>query len=417
MLRRMTSIALLLAACLLAPAAATAAFAQSDRDPPVTSAQALATLDQVWTIVRDGFYDPDLKGIDWNAVGATYRKQADSADSREKLAALVNRMLHELPSSHLGYYTPADTAYYDLLAILSSNRGALGGEPPPDDISYPGIGIFTRSIDGQTFIAGVLAGFPAERAGLVVGDEIIDVDGLPFAPVGSFEGKVGTEVKVAIRRTRDGTIQRIAVVPETIAPSDAYREAMENSVRMIDADGFSISYVQAWTLYDKSYLDALRGLLSRSKADALVLDMRDGWGGGNPDFLQYFDRHLPLVQLTGRNGNPRVDKTTRWRAPVALLVNRGTRSMKEIFAYGFKKYGYGELVGTRTAGAVLGARGVLLEEGLLILPMFKIEVDGETLEGQGVEPTIEVPFDIRYAEGRDPQLDRAVAALVETLRR
>ena len=66
---------------------------------------------------------------------------------------------------------------------------------------------------------------------------------------------------------------------------------------------------------------------------------------------------------------------------------------------------------------MLAARGVLLEEGLLILPMFKIEVDGETLEGHGVEPTIEVPFDIRYAEGRDPQLDRAVAALVEQLRR
>jgi hypothetical protein len=36
---------------------------------------------------------------------------------------------------------------------------------------------------------------------------------------------------------------------------------------------------------------------------------------------------------------------------------------------------------------------------------------------RGVAPTTEVPFDIRYAEGRDPQLDRAVAALVEKLRR
>jgi carboxyl-terminal processing protease len=115
--------------------------------------------------------------------------------------------------------------------------------------------------------------------------------------------------------------------------------------------------VRAWTLYDKSYVDALRGVLFRgfqSNADALILDMRDGWGGGNPDVLQFFDRHLPLVQLTGRGGNPRVDNT-RWRAPVALLVNEGTRSMKEIFAYGFKKYGYGELVGARSAGAVLGA--------------------------------------------------------------
>ena len=91
--------------------------------------------------------------------------------------------------------------------------------------------------------------------------------------------------------------------------------------------------------------------------------------------------------------------------------------MKEIFAYGFQKYGYGDLVGERTAGAVLGARGFLLEDGLLILPLFSIQTDGETLEGRGVAPTIEVPFDVRYAEGRDPQLDRAVEALAEKLRR
>ncbi len=421
MLRRMTSTALVLSVYLLATVllAPTVASAQSASDSSVTNVHALAAVDEVWSLVRDNFYDPNLKGVDWDAVGASYRKQVGAVDSREELATLINRMLHELPTSHLGYYTPADTAYYDLIAILSSNPHALAGDRPAGDVSYPGIGIFTRSIEGQMFISGVLAGFAAERAGLLVGDEIIDVDGKPFAPVDSFQGKVGKETKVAIRRARDGTIRRIAVVPETIVPSEAYRQAMENSARTIHADGFSIGYVRAWTLYEKSYVDALRGMLFRGfqrSADALILDMRDGWGGGNPDILQYFDRHLPLVQLTGREGNPRSDNT-RWRAPVVLLVNLGTRSMKEIFAYGFRKYGYGELVGTRTAGAVLGARGVLLQNGLLILPMFNIEVDGEALEGRGVAPTIEVPFDIRYAEGRDSQLDRAVEVLVKTLRR
>jgi carboxyl-terminal processing protease len=413
---RMILIALLLGARLLAP---TAAFAQSASDPPLAGEQALATLDEVWTLVHDRFYDPDLKGVDWDAVGATYREQAATADSQEKLAVLINRMLHELPTSHLGYYTPADTAYYDLIAILSSNANALEGGPAPSDVSYAGIGVFTRRIDGKTFITGLLAGFAAERAGLLVGDEIIDVDGMPFAPVASFQGTIGTETSVAIRRTRDGPIQRIIVVPETIVPSGAYREAMEASAKVIEAAGFSIGYVRGWTLYDKDYVNALLAILLRgslSNADALILDMRDGWGGGSPDFLQYFDRHLPLVQLTDRGGTPHIGNT-RWRAPVVLLVNQGTRSMKEIFAYGFQKYGYGDLVGERTAGAVLGARGILLEDGLLILPMFSIQTDGETLEGRGVAPTVEVPFDIRYAEGRDPQLDRAVEALVEKLRR
>jgi carboxyl-terminal processing protease len=38
-------------------------------------------------------------------------------------------------------------------------------------------------------------------------------------------------------------------------------------------------------------------------------------------------------------------------------------------------------------------------------------VDGERLEGVGVEPDIEVPFDFRYAAGNDPQLARALDLL------
>jgi carboxyl-terminal processing protease len=41
-----------------------------------------------------------------------------------------------------------------------------------------------------------------------------------------------------------------------------------------------------------------------------------------------------------------------------------------------------------------------------------VSIDGERLEGKGVAPSIEVPFDLRYAAGRDPQLDKAVEVLV-----
>jgi carboxyl-terminal processing protease len=47
----------------------------------------------------------------------------------------------------------------------------------------------------------------------------------------------------------------------------------------------------------------------------------------------------------------------------------------------------------------------------MIIAVDDVAVDGERLEGRGVEPTIRVPFDLPYAAGRDPQLDRAVRAL------
>jgi carboxyl-terminal processing protease len=95
-----------------------------------------------------------------------------------------------------------------------------------------------------------------------------------------------------------------------------------------------------------------------------------------------------------------------------MLINGGTRSGKEVLAYGFKEYRLGELVGVRTEGAVLAATAFLIGgEGLLLLAVEDVLVDGQRLEGVGVQPTIEVPFDLRYAAGADPQLERAVQIL------
>jgi carboxyl-terminal processing protease len=119
------------------------------------------------------------------------------------------------------------------------------------------------------------------------------------------------------------------------------------------------------------------------------------------------------MTTTERNGES-APVNVRWRKPVALLINGGTRSGKEVLAYGFKKYGYGQVVGTRTAGAVLAGRCHLLSDGsLLMIAVNDVTVDGERLEGKGVEPTVEVSFDLPYASGRDPQLDKAVQILSE----
>ena len=115
--------------------------------------------------------------------------------------------------------------------------------------------------------------------------------------------------------------------------------------------------------------------------------------------------------LSERNGDTEM-VGFRWRKPVVLLTNNGTRSGKEVLTYGFKKNGYGEVIGEPTAGALLAARAFLLSDGsLLILAVNDVAVDGERLEGKGVTPTIEVPFELPYAAGKDPQLNRAISVL------
>jgi carboxyl-terminal processing protease len=118
-----------------------------------------------------------------------------------------------------------------------------------------------------------------------------------------------------------------------------------------------------------------------------------------------FTQTSPLRTSTGQSGT-----SSAHRSKVQPL-SRSTRSGKEILAYGFKKYRLGEVIGTRTEGAVLAATAFFIGGGLLLLAVQDVHVDGERLEGVGVAPTIELQADPDSMDRSDPQLNRAIAVL------
>jgi Periplasmic protease len=87
---------------------------------------------------------------------------------------------------------------------------------PDGEVSYVGIGAYARQLAGKTFATGILAGLPADRAGLRVGDEIVDVDGKPYRSIESFFGKADQSVILRIRRQPDGPIEPLTVTPQVI---------------------------------------------------------------------------------------------------------------------------------------------------------------------------------------------------------
>jgi carboxyl-terminal processing protease len=367
--------------------------------------------------VRDKFYDRNLKGLDWEAVGKSFRGQYAAAKTDAGRSGVINAMLEKLASSHTHHYTKDETAYYELADIFSyALRRDLPKYFSGRTVTYPGIGMFTKEIDGTTFVSAVFPGLPAEKAGLLAGDEIVGADGKAFAPVGSFRDKVGKSVTLQIRRAADGPVKDVTVEPKRIEPDEAFEDALKDSARIVETNGKRIGYVRVWSYAGNRYQELLEEVLSEGKlkdADALIWDLRDGWGGAHPRYLNAFNPYGPTLTLTDRDG----DANTvgfRWRKPVAMLINSGTRSGKEVLAYGFKKNGFGAVIGERTAGALLAGTAFLLSDGgLLILAVNDAAVDGERVEGKGVDPTIEVPFDIRYAAGQDPQLDKAIAVLAD----
>lgn len=145
-----------------------------------------------------------------------------------------------------------------------------------------------------------------------------------------------------------------------------------------------------------------------ASVDGLVWDLRDGWGGASPSYLSVFTAEVPTLTLIERDGDRRqVDG--RWSKPVVMLVNQGSRSGKEILAQGFRKYRVGQIVGSNTAGAVVAGRAFMIKDGsLLYLAVADVLVDGDRLEGKGVAPDIDVPFTLEYAQGADPQKEKAI---------
>src|SRR5262249_8948580 len=183
-----------------------ACFAHAEDPAPALAAPAidLAKLyDAVVETVDQRFYDKDLLDqLGWRARAAAARSSVLSALTTDDAVRQINALLSELKTSHTGLFTPDEYEYYIFLDIVGltelTSRRFWGSGP-----YYPGIGVFTRQIDGRHFVDGVLEGSPADEVGFRYGDEILTVDRKPYSPIAAFRNKIGTTVELTIRRHAD----------------------------------------------------------------------------------------------------------------------------------------------------------------------------------------------------------------------
>jgi carboxyl-terminal processing protease len=295
-------------------------------------------------------------------------------------------------------------------------RGLRRLFPPRGVVRYEGIGWRIRKVEGKFFASSVYDGGPAWRAGILAGDEIMSIDGADPSEVASLRGKSGRQVKISIRRSPKGRITTLEAIPELIEPNAFFLSAMRQSIKIIDRNGCRIGTVRPWSYAGDVFHTTLRRELSMGRlkdADALVLDLRDGWGGASPEYANLFAGCTPTMTLIDRTG---VKQTAsfRWPRKLVVLIDEATRSGKEVLAWALQQRGV-PVVGVRSAGAVLAGQASILPDGSLLLVAVKdVLIDGVRLEGRGVAPDIEVPLRLPYAAAQDPQM---AAALAEAARR
>ncbi|MEQ1650753.1 MAG: S41 family peptidase, partial [Hyphomicrobiaceae bacterium] len=382
--------------------------------------------------IENRFVNTDkLKEINWRTRAETAWPDVAKAKSATEAAPRLNALLAELKTSHTQVFTPDEPEFYILADVFGQSSAVpeVWGGP----VVMPSIGVFTAKFDSRDHITHVLEGSPADKAGLKIGDEIVSIDSAIYKPVASFRAKVGTTVAVEIRRMKDGPTSKIDVPVVMMQPTVAFERATSNSARIIERNGKRIGYVHFWQMRDgdtfKNALEQIDGSRQQSRRqrnqndptaalDALIIDNRVKIGGqanaGRTVIDLVANPRGGTAQYHGRDKSRPSQPMRSFAGRSTMLIDHGTRSAAEMFAFYYRYEKLGPLIGTTTAGAVTAANAETLPGGLIMtVGVTNITIDGQRLEGTGVKPDIEIARPIPYSNGADPVLDAAIEHLAK----
>jgi carboxyl-terminal processing protease len=380
-----------------------------------------AVFDRAVRLVMENFHDsaalPGFVDAVRHEIDAPH-SSLTATSPPARVDAAIDSVLASLNASHTGRFKQDSIAYFELADVF---RGAIRRDlrrlfPPQGEVSYLGIGMIATRKDGKWYVTDIYDGSPAARAGILLGDEILDIDGEPYREIASFSGKFARKVAVRLRRHAGAEPIAIQVLVQRIEPLPAFEDAIAKSAAVVERDGRRIGYIRLWTLSAPRSMDVVAEALAEGRlkdVDGLVLDLRGRWGGGESDAAELFLGRTPDFKLVGRNREDMI-ANVRWKKPLVAIIDEGSRSGLELFAYSLKINGI-RLVGSRTAGALLAGRAFLLpDDSLLEIAVADAVIGGNVrLEGVGVEPDVPVAPNLPYAAGWDAQR----VAAVEEMRR
>jgi carboxyl-terminal processing protease len=280
-----------------------------------------------------------------------------------------------------------------------------------------GIGI-ELVVSTPPLIGEVITGGPAARAGVLVGDRILTVDGEPTGNRGPnstlelINGDENTTVRLGLSRggeQLDLTIPRERVVPPNVES------------RVIE--GTTIGYLRLRHFIDGGVKPDLQRALQAFEAQgvtAWIIDIRGNPGGRlDPDAISLFVKDGVIVRDRGRDIPLEEIRATGDLLPVIrptiLMTNNRTGSVSEIFAAALQEYGVARTLGTTTNGCVGYTDVREFGDGTSMAVTTHVHlgpVTNRELNGVGVLPDIEVTrSEADVSALRDPQLDAAIAAL------
>ncbi|MEZ4665647.1 MAG: S41 family peptidase [Thermomicrobiales bacterium] len=373
---------------------------------------------------------PDTLGVD--SVIAPASDANDNLDRLSQVEELINEEYYGRPQDG----ETGDEFWSDLegraLTGLAEGLDGYSVYLPPDDQQqaanqlegpFEGIGVWVATRDGKMTIVAPIPGSPAEEAGILAGDVILQIDGVSVEGLTDadaldlLKGPAGESVHLQLQRGTEPPMSLDVERRKIPVPVVTYRLDEESNVGIIRIVVFG----------DKTAaeLDAALQAAKNDGVDGIILDLRNNGGGWVQSAQQTIGRFVPedagpaLWEDTdpSRTGDEKEQPiisgdVNAYDIPLVVLVNNGTASSAEIVAGALRDYERATIVGETTFGKGSVQRVHVFEDGSSFRLTFAhwLTPNEEVIDKVGIAPDV-VASRTPDSEIGDAQLDAAIQVL------
>ena len=238
--------------------------------------------------------------------------------------------------------------------------------------SFVGVGIRFQIVKDTLLVISTIENGPADKVGILAGDQIIAIDGENIAGVGlknsdvraKLLGEKGSKVKVTILRDKESKPLEFTLVRDKIIDHSVV------ATYMVDK---KIGYIKL-IRFSRNSLEEMREAVKELKKQGmedLIIDLQDNGGGLLGVCAQIVDEFLDdrklIVYSEGRK-RPRQEyisekKGSFEKGRLILLINENSASASEIFSGAIQDWDRGLIVGRRTFGKGLVQQPINLSDG------------------------------------------------------
>ncbi len=374
-----------------------------------------------WRWYRDFFYDANMHGHDWKAVGDKFRAMLPELNNRSDLNWLLSQMVGELCVSHT--YVSGGDSSPDQLPPNPVYAGLLGADIKADASGYPRI---ARVLGPTVYNRDLAAPLARPDVDVKDGDFLIAIDGHDLkgdTPYRHLQVTRGQKVTITVNGAPSATGARSYEIEPLRSETELrYNRWIADNISAVEtASGGQLGYMHITAMssnntgqFDK-YWRAFRD------RKGLILDVRGNGGGWTEYFIIDKLERKMTAQNVLRGMVPFRYPGSVTTGPIAVLTNEYNGSDGEAFLEDFKARKLGTVIGVPSWGGLVGILNgqTTIDNGTIQQSnnAFYNEKGQWLIENHGGDPDILLENDPASASaGKDAQLDKAVDVLLKQVK-